>query len=346
MSTALAERSDSQTTALSTTVFDRMDPLQFIDVMGKAFGMSGAGGCKNEQQGKVMALACLTERKNVFQIAREYHLIDGKLSIKSETMLIRFKKAGGIVKWINNGIDGKEARLELSKDGITVEYQFTIEMAKKAGYIKKDSNWDKRPDQMLRARCISDLIRMQWPEISDGDYTEEEVADIIETTAVVRSASSRSKVDVEKRAAELKSIEGVATSTVTNPTLTIDHPTTTETIVDVEAQVVDAEVEKAPFDVGSESAGAGADAISTHKPSSADSSFVAAVLEIESLIGQCRMATPTVLSKYNTQFGTSHADFGQFNEEHQAFILEKLRAVKEKIDRGELVIKNGVLMKA
>ncbi len=343
-STALAV-SEETTTVVSTSVFDKFQPMEFIEKMGKAFSRCGAGGCKNENDGMVMALACLTQKKDIFEIARQYHLIDGKLVTRADEMLARFKRAGGDVKWLKNGTDGLEAELQLSKDGVTVSCVFTIEKAAKAGYIKDGSQWKKRPDQMLRARCITDLIGMQWPEIKNGDYTEEEMVDVIETTAtVVKSSGGRSKADVEKRAAELRETAGgeVVTTTTALPSNATSAP---ETIVD--AEVVE-QIEKPPFDtdVKSESPAETGDADDVIATSISANFFEATVLEIESLISQCYMTNDKVMTTYNKQFSTEHNDFNQFTEEQQTTILGKLRGIKDKIDRGELVVKDGVLMKA
>lgn len=321
MNTTLVTIDD--TTEVSTSVYDRVDPMDFIEKMGKVFGMTGAGGCKTEADGKLMALACVSERKTIFQIARRFHLMDGKLVVKAEAMLADFKKLGGQPRWIKNGTDNIEAELELTLDGVTVSYAFNINTAQKAGYIRPKSNWEKRPDQMLRSRCITDLIRMQWPEISDGHYSEDEVADVVETTATV-VRPTRTKAEVEKRAVELK---------------TMANARTDETIIDVQSEpsklIVESSTESPPFDVESQLG----DANESNIPSSADSAFQTNVMEIELLLPKCGWTAADILPHYNKKFGTECAEFGQFNDEQQTFILTKVREVVAKVEAGQIASK-------
>jgi hypothetical protein len=62
---------------------------------------------------------------------------------------------------------------------ITLTY--TIEHARLAGLVKKDSGWEKRPEEMLIARCKSRLARLVYPDIVGGLYTPEELHEARET---------------------------------------------------------------------------------------------------------------------------------------------------------------------
>lgn len=242
--TALSVAAPQQT---QLSVYDRVDPLAFIAQFGKVYAMTKAGGCKTEQDGQLMALICLTERKTIFQIAKRYHLMDGKLVVKSEQMLSDFKKAGGQVEWINDGSDGQAASLKLTDwNKVTATYSFTIDRARKAGYIKDKSNWEKRPDQMLRARCVSDLMRMQWPEISDGDYTQDEIEDAINsgnvivttaTTVTPKVEDSTSTTSAPATRGRKKAADTAAASAAT----TVTEPAKPAAVAD--ETVIDAEIE-------------------------------------------------------------------------------------------------------
>ncbi len=54
------------------------------------------------------------------------------------------------------------------------EYAFTIEDAKRAG-LAGTATWTKYPQAMLRARCISAVARMAFPDSIGGMYTPEEL---------------------------------------------------------------------------------------------------------------------------------------------------------------------------
>ena len=171
----------SQAGNTSISVFDRVDPMSFIDTMGVIFSQTGAGGAKNLNEGKLLALACLAERKNIFTIANEYHLIGGKLTMKADVMLGKFRIAGGRHRWIKDGEDGVEACLELEYQGQKIQSRFTLDQAKKAEFnFKPGSNWSKDPGSMLRARCITRGIKMIAPEIVGGYYTPDEIEDYVQ----------------------------------------------------------------------------------------------------------------------------------------------------------------------
>ena len=167
-------------------LYDRIEnPMQAVETMGNFLATSGMFGCEKKEQGQVLALACMCERKSPFEILKTYHIINGKLSMRADAMLAGFRKAGGKVTW--KRFDNEAAiavwTLDNNKD---VEIGFTVEDAKRAGLIpaKPGSGWQKSPDAMLRARCISKAMRMIAPEVVAGTYTPEEVADFSDTTPV------------------------------------------------------------------------------------------------------------------------------------------------------------------
>jgi hypothetical protein len=53
-------------------------------------------------------------------------------------------------------------------------YAFTLEDAKRAGLLRNDT-WQKYPAAMLRARCISAVARMAFPDSIGGMYTPDEL---------------------------------------------------------------------------------------------------------------------------------------------------------------------------
>jgi len=160
------------------TIYDKInDPIDAVERLGHAFANSGMFGCKTAGAGATLALACMCEKKNPIDICRTYHLIDNKLSMRSDAMLAEFKTRGGKCKWINIGDDGKEASAEWEFDGQKMTIRYTIDDAKRAGLVKPGSGWMKDPGAMLRARCTSKAIRILAPEIVAGVYAPEEITD-------------------------------------------------------------------------------------------------------------------------------------------------------------------------
>jgi hypothetical protein len=143
------------------------DPIAAAAALGKPFAVMF--GLSNEAQGTFIALASMAERKSPFDILRTYHVIDGKLSKKALVIAAEFRRAGGKIKWLNTGKDGKKAEASFSFEGETIVESFTIEEAKQQGLnFKPFSNWSKTPANMLRARVITNAVGMLAPEIVAG----------------------------------------------------------------------------------------------------------------------------------------------------------------------------------
>ncbi len=161
---------------MQITVYQKMDnPLQAIEVLGEVFTKSGMFGCDRTDQGKVLALACLAEQKNPFEIMRRYHLMNGgKLAMRSDAMLAEFKVIGGKCKWFSKLNDTKTAKAQFifGENDLTEEY--TIEDAQREGLTGRD-NWKKSTPDMLRARLVSKVLRMIAPQIVAGVYAPEEL---------------------------------------------------------------------------------------------------------------------------------------------------------------------------
>ena len=51
----------------------------------------------------------------------------------------------------------------------------TIEQAREAGLLRPNSNWSKRPGEMLRKTCGVQLTRIEFPRAALGLYCPEEM---------------------------------------------------------------------------------------------------------------------------------------------------------------------------
>lgn len=157
------------------------DPISAIKQLGTMFAKSGMFGCEKEEQGQVLAMICLSERKSPVAITTNYDIVEGKLRKKALAALADFRSAGGKHRWISSGdsVAAKPeehyAELELTdKDGSKVTYRYSMADAKAEGLIKDRSRWVKRPGNMLRARCISNGLGMLCPEIFAGEDEDSE----------------------------------------------------------------------------------------------------------------------------------------------------------------------------
>ena len=153
------------------------DPITAIEKMGEWIAASGMLGCTKVEQGKLIAWQCAAEKKTPFDFRREYHIINGSLSMRSDAMLAGYRARGGKVIW--KQFDTKAAIAVWTYDGNQCEIGFSAEDAKIAGLLpaKPLSGWAKDPAAMLRARCISKAVRMLAPEVVAGIYTPEETED-------------------------------------------------------------------------------------------------------------------------------------------------------------------------
>lgn len=90
-------------------------------------------------------------------------------------MLSRFQAAGGKVNWTKY-TDEEVSGVFSHPSGGSVEVSWTTDRAKRAGLANRDT-WKQYPRQMLKARVISEGVRMVLPGVVSGLYAPEEVAE-------------------------------------------------------------------------------------------------------------------------------------------------------------------------
>lgn len=106
----------------------------------------------------------------------QYHIVNGRPTMKAETMLARFQQAGGKVRWGEYSDKRCEGTFSHPQGGeITLDW--TMERAKAAGLIKPGP-WMGHSRAMLRSRVISEAIRTVFPGILSGSYTPDEADEI------------------------------------------------------------------------------------------------------------------------------------------------------------------------
>ena len=149
--------------------------LEQIGIMAKAVSDSGLFGIKSEAA--AFSLMCIAQADGIppIKAAVQYHIIDGKPSLKSEAMLARFQASGGSIRWKERTPQRCTLWLEHPKAG-EIEVTWDIERAKSAGLAGR-TTWKAYPAQMMSARCISEGIRALYPACVGGFYTPEEVRD-------------------------------------------------------------------------------------------------------------------------------------------------------------------------
>jgi hypothetical protein len=153
------------------------DPIKATETMGEWFACSGLFGCSKKEQGYILAMVCLSENMTPREVIETYHLVtipgEGtKLSMRSVAMLGRYRKAGGKCQWLDT--TGKIAKARFTYRENDSIWEYSIDEAKAMG--KADlTNYKKWPAAMLRARLVSNTLRMIAPEVVGGLYVKEEL---------------------------------------------------------------------------------------------------------------------------------------------------------------------------
>ena len=149
--------------------------MDAVSKLGLMITRSGMFGCDKIEQGEILALQCIAERKAPLEMAKHYHIIGGKLAMRADAMLAEFRTRGGKVQWL--AFDEKEAKARFIFDGNNAELSYSYADAQKAGLVRPGSGWVKHPAEMCRARLVSKAVRMLSPEVCTGTYTPEEISD-------------------------------------------------------------------------------------------------------------------------------------------------------------------------
>lgn len=151
-------------------------PVDQIERMALAVAKSGLFGVKTPDQAMALMLVAQAEGMHPAIAARDYHVINGRPTLRADAMLARFQQAGGKVEW-GEYTDRKVVGTFTHPQGGSVRIEWTTDMAVSAG-LTRNPTWKAYPRQMLRARCISEGIRTIYPGVAIGTYTPEEAEDM------------------------------------------------------------------------------------------------------------------------------------------------------------------------
>lgn len=151
-------------------------PINEMQTMAEAIAQSGLFGIKTPTQALALGLLCQAEGRHPAEAARDYHIIQGRPTLKADAMLARFQQAGGRVEWTRYD-DQAVVGVFSHPSGGKLTLEWTMERAKAAGLAGKDV-WKQYPRNMLRSRVISEAIRTIYPGVLSGCYLEDEVEPI------------------------------------------------------------------------------------------------------------------------------------------------------------------------
>jgi hypothetical protein len=146
--------------------------------IARAMAASGMFGFKSPEQALSIMLLADAEGLHPAAAARDYHVIEGRPTLKADAMLARFQGAGGKVEWHERNERIVRATFTHEAGG-ALEVTWTIERAQnikgKGGKpITGKLVWQNYPTAMLSARCISEGVRAVFPGCISGMYAPEE----------------------------------------------------------------------------------------------------------------------------------------------------------------------------
>ena len=125
-----------------------------------------------------LMMLCQSEGLHPMQALRRYNIIQGTPSMKADAVLAEFMNRGGRVLW--GQMDEKACEATFEAPGLLkpTTVRWTIDGEAKRAELTGKDNWRKYPRAMLRARVISEGIRLAMPEVMVGLQTSEEAADM------------------------------------------------------------------------------------------------------------------------------------------------------------------------
>jgi hypothetical protein len=151
-------------------------PVADIEKMAVAIAKSKMFGMKTPEEAFALMLIAQAEGMHPAIAARDYHVIQGRPTLKADAMMARFQQAGGKVQW-EVYTDAEVTGVFSHPQGGSLKLTWTFAQARSIGLTTKD-NWQNYPRAMLRARCISEGIRTVYPGCVVGTYTAEELEEI------------------------------------------------------------------------------------------------------------------------------------------------------------------------
>ena len=152
------------------------DQISSLERIAAIVAKSGMGGFKTPEQATAALLLAQAEGIPVGRVIHEYHVINGRLSLRSECMLARFQNAGGVIKYVERTDTCVSVNAAHPRGG-SLSVTWTIERARKAG-LTNNPTWQKHPTAMLSARAIAEAIRAVYPACLSGIITEAEAEEL------------------------------------------------------------------------------------------------------------------------------------------------------------------------
>ena len=179
-------------------------PVTDLEKMANAVAASKLFGITTTEQAMALMLVAQAEGLHPATAARDYHIIQGRPTLKADAMLARYLASGGKVEWHAHTDAEVEATFSHPQGG-TLKIKWDMARAK-AAELGGKGMWTKYPRQMLRARVISEGVRATNPAVSIGIYTPEEAEDFEPAKATGRGAKAKDMGTAEVVTATAKAL--------------------------------------------------------------------------------------------------------------------------------------------
>lgn len=202
----LAETNGKATTGTGTEIIQRQpeqsaiaQSFSFSDMqaMAKAVANSGLFGIRTADAALTLMMLSQSEGLHPVMAVRQFHIIEGKPSLRADAMQARFQQAGGRIAWKTRTDSVCEAVFTHPDSPEPLTVRWDSERAKRAQLVGK-TTWQKHPQQMLAARVISEGIRAVLPSCVFGFYTPEEVQAFDGPTAAATEPERKEPSEAER----------------------------------------------------------------------------------------------------------------------------------------------------
>jgi hypothetical protein len=186
-------------------------PVGDLEKMAAAVAASKLFGITTPEQALALMLVAQAEGLHPATAARDYHIIQGRPTLKADAMLARYLASGGKVEWGVHTDTEVEATFSHPQGG-TLKIKWDMARAK-AAELGGKGMWLKYPRQMLRARVISEGVRATNPAVSIGIYTPEEAEDFEPAKRGAKAKDMGKAEIVDEGDSALRALEAAGVST-------------------------------------------------------------------------------------------------------------------------------------
>mgnify|MGYP006272948429 CR=1 FL=1 len=167
--------------------------LKDLETMANVVARSGLFGVKDPTQAMALMLLCQSDGLHPMQACRQYHVIQGRASMTSQTMMSRFLQSGGRQELHEVSEEAAEVTLTHPQGG-AARIRWTMAQAQKAGLTGKD-NWKNHPRSMLLRRAQAEAVRAVAPFILEGIPLEDEAAELMNESLL---QAPKKELDIER----------------------------------------------------------------------------------------------------------------------------------------------------